>query len=73
MNKLFIFIGLCIVSPLAYAYLGPGMAGGVFAATIGFFAAFLLALWAVLYYPAKRAIKNRQDKVNAAKELGDEN
>jgi hypothetical protein len=38
------------------------MSGGAFAAIIGFFAAILLGLWAVLYYPIKRALKNKKRK-----------
>lgn len=46
----------------AYAYIGPGMSGGVIAAIIGFFAAIFLGLWGILYYPIKRALKNRKNK-----------
>ena len=46
----------------SFAYLGPGMGGGAIAAIIGFFAAILLGLWGILYYPIKRALKNRKDK-----------
>ena len=38
------------------------MGGGVVAIILGFFAAIFLALWAILYYPIKRAIKRRRDK-----------
>jgi hypothetical protein len=62
MNKFFLSFCLIFLSFPSYAYLGPGMGGGVFAAIIGFFAAILLGLWAVLYYPIKRALKNRKDK-----------
>ena len=46
----------------SYAYLGPGMGGGVFIAVIGFIAAFFLALWAILYYPIKRSLKKWMKK-----------
>ena len=52
----------------SYAYIGPGMGGGVIAAIIGFFAAILLGLWGILYYPIKRALKNRKDKKKSSKE-----
>lgn len=42
-----------------FAYIGPGMGGGVIAAIFGFIAAFFLALWGILYYPIKRAFKNK--------------
>ena len=44
------------------AYIGPGMSGGVIAAILGVIAAFFLGLWGVLYYPIKRAFKNRKLK-----------
>ena len=45
-----------------FAYLGPGMGGGVIAAIFGIIAAFFLGLWGILYYPIKRAFKNRKKK-----------
>jgi hypothetical protein len=62
MNKSILFISLFLISFHSYAYIGPGMGGGVIAAVIGFFAAILLGLWGILYYPIKRALKNRKDK-----------
>ena len=50
----------------AYAYVGPGMGGGVIVAIIGFFAAIFLGLWGILYYPIKRALKKRKDKKELA-------
>ena len=60
MNKSILFLSLFLISMPSYAYLGPGMGGGVIAAIIGFFAAILLGLWGILYYPIKRALKNRK-------------
>ena len=45
----------------AFAYIGPGMSGGVIAAIIGFFVAIFLGLWGILYYPIKRALKRRKE------------
>ncbi len=45
-----------------FAYIGPGMGGGVIAAISGIIAAFFLGLWGILYYPIKRAFKNRNKK-----------
>ena len=56
----FIALFACLLSLPAYAYLGPGMGGGVIAAILGFIAAFFLALWGILYYPIKRAINQRK-------------
>ena len=47
---------------LSFAYLGPGMGGGVIAAIFGIIAAFFLGLWGILYYPIKRAFKNKKKK-----------
>ena len=45
-----------------FAYLGPGTGGGVIAAIFGIIAAFFLGLWGILYYPIKRAFKNKKKK-----------
>ena len=45
-----------------FAYIGPGMGGGVIAAIFGIIAAFFIGLWGILYYPIKRAFKNNKKK-----------
>ena len=45
-----------------FAYIGPGMGGGGIAAIFGIIAAFFLGLWGILYYPIKRAFKNKKKK-----------
>ena len=45
-----------------FAYIGPGLGGGVIAAIFGIIAAFILGLWGILYYPIKRAFKNKKVK-----------
>ena len=72
MNKSILFLSLCLISFPSYAYIGPGMGGGVIAAIIGFFAAILLGLWGILYYPIKRALKNRKDKKKSLKDFDNE-
>ena len=47
---------------LLFAYIGPGMGGGVIAAIFGIIAAFFLGLWGILYYPIKRTLNNRKVK-----------
>ena len=47
---------------LFFAYIGPGMGGGVIAAIFGIIAAFFLGLWGILYFPIKRAFKNKRKK-----------
>ncbi len=49
-------------TPATFAYIGPGMGGGVIAAIFGIIAAFFLGLWGILYYPIKRAFKNKKNK-----------
>ena len=68
MNKI-VFLFISLTSFHAYAYIGPGMGGGVIAAVIGFFAAIVLGLWAILYYPIKRALKKKREKKISSKEL----
>ena len=72
MNKSILFLSLFLISIPSYAYIGPGMGGGAITAIIGFFAAILLGLWGILYYPIKRALKNRKDKKMLSKELDNE-
>ena len=62
MSKSILILFLFLLSLPTYAYIGPGMGGGAIAAVIGFFAAILLGLWGILYYPIKRALKNRKNK-----------
>ena len=72
MNKSIFFIFLLLISLPSHAYIGPGMAGGVIAAIVGFFVAILLVIWGVLYYPIKRALKKRKDKKVSFKDTNDE-
>ena len=65
-ESIFISIIFSNLSPL-FAYIGPGMGGGVIAAIFGFIAAFFLGLWGILYYPIKRAFKNKKKKKKLSK------
>ena len=58
-ESIMIFCIFSNATPL-FAYIGPGMAGGVIAAIFGIIAAFFLGLWGILYYPIKRALKNKK-------------
>ena len=60
MKKASLIIYLFFFSNSVFAYIGPGMGGGVIAAVLGVIGAFFLALFGILYYPIKRAIKNRK-------------
>ena len=74
MNKSISFLWsfLVWVPITSHAYIGPGMGGGAIAVVVGFFAAILLALWGILYYPIKRALKNRKDKKIAETQCKDD-
>jgi len=56
-----------------FAYIGPGMGGGVIAAIFGIIAAFFLGLWGILYYPIKRAFKNKKKKNTLSKNNNNRN
>jgi Na+-driven multidrug efflux pump len=71
-NKSILLLSLFLISFPSYAYLGPGMGGGAIAAIIGFFAAILLGLWGILYYPIKRSLKKRKEKKMSLKESENE-
>ena len=60
MKKTNLIIVLLSISIPAYAYIGPGMGGGLIAAVLGVIGAVLLALFGILYYPIKRMLKNRK-------------
>tara|TARA_B100001248_G_C27397292_1_gene466526 strand:+ start:4420 stop:4641 length:222 start_codon:yes stop_codon:yes gene_type:complete len=62
LNKAILILTTLSVSITSYAYIGPGMSGGVIAAVLGFIAAVFLGMWAILYFPIKRAIRRRKNK-----------
>ena len=49
-------------STVAHAYLGPGMGGGLIAATIGILVAIFAALFGLIWFPIKRFLKKRKEK-----------
>ena len=60
MKKINLVIVLLSINIPAYAYIGPGIGGGLIAAVLGVVGAVLLALFGILYYPIKRMLKNRK-------------
>ena len=56
MSKLIIIL-LILFPTYSYAYLGPGMGGGIIAATIGIVVAFFAAIFGILWFPIKRFLK----------------
>ena len=71
-ESIFIFLIFSNLSPL-FVYIGPGMGGGVIAAIFGIIAAFFLGLWGILYYPIKRAFKNKKKKNTSYKNKNNSN
>jgi len=43
-------------------YLGPGMGGGVLSAILGILTAFILSIFAILWYPLKKLIRFLKSK-----------
>jgi hypothetical protein len=60
MRNLHLIIILFLINTPVFAYLGPGMGGGIIAAVLGVVGAILLAIFGILYYPIKRMLKNRK-------------
>ena len=60
MKKINLVIVLLSISSSVFAYIGPGMGGGIIAGVLGVIGAVLLALFGILYYPIKRMLKNRK-------------
>ncbi len=55
---------IILVNTPAYAYLGPGMGGGLIAGILGFLFALFALIFGILWFPLKRLIKNIKEKKN---------
>ena len=53
---LFFFIS----STPSFAYLGPGIGGGILAATLGVIIAILAAIFGLIWFPLKRILKKKK-------------
>ena len=71
-SKIVLFGIFLMVSPHAFSYFGPGLAGGVIAATLGIIGALFLAIFGVLYYPIKRAYRRKFRRQEKAANDGEE-
>jgi len=58
---------LFFVNSSSHAYLGPGVGGGIIAATIGIIIAILAALFGLIWFPIKKLLKKRKEKINNRK------
>jgi len=52
----------CLITTSSFAYLGPGVGGGVIAATMGIIVAIFAALFGLIWFPVKRLLKKRKEK-----------
>ena len=59
---------LILTENTAFAYIGPGMTSGVFAATIGIIVAIFAALFGLIWFPVKRLLKKRKEKGDLKKD-----
>ena len=57
-------IAFCLISTSSFAYLGPGVGGGVIAASIGIVIAIFAALFGLIWFPLKRLLKKRKEIKN---------
>lgn len=60
LHVLTIYLGIFVIASPAFAYIGPGMAGGVFSVIIGVLVALIMIFLGIIYYPLKRLFKNRK-------------
>ena len=63
-----IFIFFSFVST-SYAYLGPGIGGGILATTLSIVIAIFAAIFAVIWFPLKRFLKRRKEKIEKQKKF----
>ena len=61
-GKLTVFLAAPLVFAAlpAEAYIGPGAGAGTIAVVLGILASIVMAFFAILWYPAKRLVKNRK-------------
>ena len=50
------------ITTSSFAYLGPGVGGGVIAATLGIIVAIFAVISGLIWFPIKRLIKKRREK-----------
>lgn len=63
MYKLILFFSLFfLIATPSYAYLGPGIGGGILAATLGVIIAILAAIFGLIWFPLKRFLKKRKER-----------
>ena len=59
------YLLVILIMPMnIFAYLGPGMGGGLVAAMIGIIFALFALIFGIIWFPLKRFFKNRKIKKN---------
>ena len=53
-----------LLSNYSFAYLGPGIGGGILLATVGVIVAILAAVFGLVWFPIKRLLNKRKEKKN---------
>tara|TARA_Y100001960_G_scaffold283725_1_gene318993 strand:+ start:236 stop:496 length:261 start_codon:yes stop_codon:yes gene_type:complete len=71
MYKLILSIFLIVLPTSSFAYLGPGMGGGILAATVGIVIAIFAALFGILWFPIKRLIKKKKTQQEEHQKIRD--
>ena len=67
-----ILLFLVIFEVPSYSYLGPGLGGGIIAATLGIILAIFAAIFGIIWFPLKRYLnKKKEKKASASKEISD--
>ena len=70
---LVIWLTLIFTSP-ANAYLGPGIGAGAVGVVLGILGSIILSLFAIIYYPIKRALKKmKKSSARTIQNLTDNN
>ena len=54
-----------IFESTSYAYLGPGIGGGIIVATLGIIIAIFAGIFGIFWFPIKRFLKKRKEKKNS--------
>lgn len=63
MTKVLINLSIfVIVSTPAFAYLGPGMGGGILVATLGVVIALFAAVFGLIWFPLKKLFRKKEKK-----------
>ena len=55
---------LCLITTSSFAYIGPGVGLGAIAATVVVIVAILAALFGLIWFPVKKLLKKRKEKID---------